>query len=115
MYPEAREMGSYGFYEVSPGSARFTKGDLPARALVGKRFKIMDQAVTGTPQPGSGLPKRRPVFCSIREIVEGENQPILMTFQDKRRPDRRYSFMEFAELQVRLADPVTGSYVDLND
>ena len=125
MFEEERELKGYGTYELTAGSARLSKGDLPvdwrscpatlARALAGKRFKIMDQAISGLPQPGTGLPKRRLVYCTIKKIHEGDRKPVQITFQDPRRQDRRYSFLEFADLQIRLEDPRTGSYVELKD
>ena len=75
----------------------------------------MDQAISGLPQPGTELPKRRLVYCTIKKIHEGDRKPVQITFQDPRRQDRRYSFLEFADLQIRLEDPRTGSYVELKD
>ena len=124
MYPEERSMASYGTYLKGVRSTRLTADSAPAawrkqpeamaRRLLGQGpIKIMDDAISGVPQPGTGLPKRRPVFCQVTGIQEGQEKPVRVSFQDPRRGDRLYSFLEFAALQIRLPDPTTGSYVDV--
>lgn len=121
MFPEERRMKEgYGLFLKEGDSTRLTLDSSPKEwrsqpKLLAERlqqrgpFKVMDDAVTGVPQPKTGLPKRRPVFCEVVAIQPEHERPVLVRFRDPWRADRRYTYLGFAELQIRLPDPASGS------